>query len=112
MSALPPSAAIVRAVKQIDLAPYGNVSMSFSAALNHETGRVLRVIDRWLLQSSSTMLSNMTTDVKNSPSPREIRDCCVLIAPRELFHTPCAIFHLECDVIARRRTVVVTVTGE
>ncbi len=44
MSALPPSAAIVRAARQIDLAPSGNVSNSFSAALIHETGRVLLVI--------------------------------------------------------------------
>jgi hypothetical protein len=44
MSALPPSAAIVSAARQIDLAPSGNVSNSFSAALIHETGRVLGVI--------------------------------------------------------------------
>ena len=44
MSALPPSAAIVKAVRQVDLAPSGKVSNSLSAALIHETGRVLLVI--------------------------------------------------------------------
>src|ERR1700677_1234562 len=43
MSDLPPSAAIVRAARQIDLASSGKVSNSFSAALIHETGRVFRV---------------------------------------------------------------------
>jgi len=50
-SALPPSAAIVRAARQIDLDPSGNVSNSFSVALIHETGRVFRVIGRTLLHS-------------------------------------------------------------
>jgi hypothetical protein len=45
MSALPPSAAIVSAARQIDLAPSGKVSNSFSAALSQETGLVLGVID-------------------------------------------------------------------
>jgi len=44
MSALPPSAAIVKAARQIDRAPSGNVSNSFSAAMIHDTGRVFRVI--------------------------------------------------------------------
>src|SRR5712692_11171427 len=44
ISAFPPSAAIVKAARQIDRAPSGNVSNSFSAALIHETGRVFRVI--------------------------------------------------------------------
>jgi hypothetical protein len=43
ISALPPSAAIVSAARQIDLAPSGKLSNSFSAALIHETGRVFRV---------------------------------------------------------------------
>src|SRR5271167_2748558 len=46
MSALPPSAAIVKAARQTDCAPSGNVWNSFSAALIHETGRVFRVIGR------------------------------------------------------------------
>src|SRR3990170_5717632 len=46
ISALPPSAAIVKAARQIGRAPSGNVSNSFSAALIHETGRVLLVISR------------------------------------------------------------------
>jgi len=46
MSALPPSAAIVKAARQIDLAPSGNESNSLSAALIQETGRVLLVICR------------------------------------------------------------------
>ena len=44
MSALPPSAAIVRAARQIDEAPSGNVSNSFRAALIQATGRVRGVI--------------------------------------------------------------------
>ena len=44
MSALPPSAAIVRVARHIDLAPSGNVSNSFSAARIQEMGRVLGVI--------------------------------------------------------------------
>jgi hypothetical protein len=51
-SALPPSAAIVRAARQIDLAPSGNVSNSFSAALIQETGLVFRVIRRRLFLSA------------------------------------------------------------
>jgi hypothetical protein len=46
ISALPPSAAIVKAARQIDLAPSGKVSNSFSAALIHEMGRVFCVIVR------------------------------------------------------------------
>src|SRR5271167_4341938 len=61
-SALPPSAAIVRAVRQIDLAPSGNVSNSFSAALIHEMGRVFRVICRPLAHITHIgMLSYLTT---------------------------------------------------
>ena len=41
-SALPPSAAIVRAARQMDWTPSGKVLNSFSAALTHETGRVFR----------------------------------------------------------------------
>jgi hypothetical protein len=41
---LSPSAAIVKAARQIDRAASGNASNSFSAALIHETGRVFRVI--------------------------------------------------------------------
>ncbi|MGH9454255.1 MAG: hypothetical protein ACRD2O_09845 [Terriglobia bacterium] len=44
ISALPPSAAIVNAVRLIDLAPSGNLSNSLSAALIQETGRVFRVM--------------------------------------------------------------------
>jgi hypothetical protein len=40
ISALPPSAAIVKAARQIDRAPSGKVSNSFSAARIQETGRV------------------------------------------------------------------------
>src|SRR5271157_1168522 len=66
-SALPPSAAIVRAVRQIDLAPSGNVSNSFSATLIHETGRVFRVIGRPLFHSPHiAMLSYVTTNVKKA----------------------------------------------
>src|SRR5580704_17302516 len=43
-SALPPSAAIVRAVRQTDLTPSGNVPKSFKAALSQETGRVRGII--------------------------------------------------------------------
>lgn len=41
-SALPPSAAIVRAARQMDWTPSGKVLNSFSAALIHEIGRVFR----------------------------------------------------------------------
>src|SRR5882724_9789328 len=44
MSALPPSAAMVRAVRQMTLAASGKVSRSLRAALNQETGRVFRII--------------------------------------------------------------------
>src|SRR3974390_1926125 len=44
MSALPPSAAIVSALRQMVCAPSGNFSNSFSAALIHEMGRVCRVM--------------------------------------------------------------------
>jgi hypothetical protein len=44
MSALPPSAAIVNAVRHVDFAASGKLSNSLSAALIHETGRVLLVI--------------------------------------------------------------------
>src|SRR5258708_31859165 len=67
MSALPPSAAIVREARQINLAPSGNVSNSFSAARIHETGRVLRIIGRPLLYSPCiAMLSYLTTPVKKA----------------------------------------------
>src|SRR5271167_3113466 len=45
-SALPPSAAIVKAARQINWAVCGNVSNSFRADLSHEMGRVTRVICR------------------------------------------------------------------
>jgi len=65
ISALPPSAAIVSAAKQANRTSSGNVSNSFSAALIHETGRVLGDIafagfDYFTL----IMLSDMTTGVK------------------------------------------------
>jgi hypothetical protein len=44
MSAMPPSAAIVNAARQIDMASGGNASNSFKAALIHETGLVFRVM--------------------------------------------------------------------
>jgi hypothetical protein len=44
MSAFPPSAAMVSAVRHIDLAPSGKVSNSLRAALIQETGRVVLVI--------------------------------------------------------------------
>jgi hypothetical protein len=44
ISDLPPSAANVKAARQIVLASSGNFSNSFNAALIHETGRVFRVI--------------------------------------------------------------------
>jgi len=43
-SALLPSAAIVKAVRQLDLTPSGKVSNSLRAALIQEAGRVLLVI--------------------------------------------------------------------
>jgi hypothetical protein len=43
MSALPPSAAMVSAVRHTILASSGNLSNSCRAGLSHETGRVLRV---------------------------------------------------------------------
>jgi hypothetical protein len=46
ISALLPSAATVRAARQIDLGSSGKVSNSLSAALIHETGRVFA--DHWL----------------------------------------------------------------
>src|SRR5437773_1018686 len=62
MSALPPSAAIVRAVRQIVRAPSGNFSNSFSAAFSQETGRVLRVSAiRYSAPSISSMLLYLTT---------------------------------------------------
>src|SRR5258707_800450 len=62
-SALPASAAIVKTARQIDLAPSGNVSNSFSAALIHEMGRVCRVIGALALLRPpyTVMLSYMTT---------------------------------------------------
>src|ERR1019366_6841109 len=66
-SALPPSAAIVRAARQIDLAPSGNVSNSCSAALIQEMGRVFRVIGvRYCIP---LMLSYLTTLVKKARRP-------------------------------------------
>src|SRR6266851_4735238 len=77
MSALLPSAAIVRAVRQIDLAPSGNVSNSFKAALIHEIGRVFRVIGRPLLPSIHiAMLSYLTTLVKWYRRPGVILSGC------------------------------------
>jgi hypothetical protein len=66
MSDFPPSAEIVKAVRQIDWAPSGNVSNSFSAALIHEMGRVFRVIGRLPLHHPLSMLSYMTTIVNDS----------------------------------------------
>src|ERR1019366_9613726 len=69
ISAFPPSAAIGRAVRQIALAPSGNVSNSFSAALIHEMGRVFRVFGCLPLHSLiSPMLSYLTTTVKKIPT--------------------------------------------
>lgn len=42
ISALLPSAAIVKAARQMDRAPSGNSSNSLSAAFTHDAGRVLR----------------------------------------------------------------------
>jgi hypothetical protein len=61
MSALPPSAAIVSAVRQIDLAPSGKVSNSFCAALSQETGLVRGVI---VWRRLGLMLSYLTTVCK------------------------------------------------
>src|SRR5262245_16955683 len=61
MSALLPSAAIVKAARQTILASRGKDSNSFRAALIHETGRVLLVIG---ITFSSSMLSYLTTAVK------------------------------------------------
>jgi hypothetical protein len=44
MSALLPSAAIVRAVREVDWTARGNASNSFHAARIHEMGRVFLVI--------------------------------------------------------------------
>src|SRR5208282_6085853 len=77
ISDVPPSAAIVKAVRQIDLAPSGNFSNSLSAALIQEMGRVFLVVGFDCLRLSTTafsdpeMLSYMTTNVKGrgrSPS--------------------------------------------
>jgi hypothetical protein len=43
MSVFPPSAAIVNAVRHIVRESSGKSSKSFSAALIHDTGRVLRI---------------------------------------------------------------------
>ena len=51
MSTLLPSAAIVKAARQIDRAPSGKASNSFNAALIQETGRVFLVISRGYLKS-------------------------------------------------------------
>jgi hypothetical protein len=66
ISAFPPSAAIVRAAKQIDRAASGKVSNSFTAALTQETGRVLGVIASLSLPLSIAMLSDVTTSVKKA----------------------------------------------
>ena len=49
ISAMAPSAAIVRAARQMDRAPSGNLSNSFSAALIYEMGFVGRVTVSWFL---------------------------------------------------------------
>jgi hypothetical protein len=64
ISALPPSAAIVRAARQIDLASSGNVSKSFKAGLDPGNGS--RPWDHRLVpvrRSREAMLSYMTTSV-------------------------------------------------
>jgi hypothetical protein len=72
-SALPPSSAIVKAARQIDLAPSGNVSNSFRAALIHETGRVFRVMTvRYGIPVLWLMLSYMTTPVKKALAARKL----------------------------------------
>jgi hypothetical protein len=60
MSALPPSAAMVSAVRKVDFASLGKASKSFNAASIHETGRVLRASA--ILFGASTMLSYITTE--------------------------------------------------
>src|ERR1700686_591650 len=73
-SALPPSAAIVKAVRQINLAPSGKVSNSFSAALIHETGRVVRVMAVFPgILNSLCMLSYLTTLVKKLSADKSVR---------------------------------------
>src|SRR5271157_2745205 len=74
-SALPPSAAMVRAVRQIDLAPSGNVSNSFSAALIHEMGRVFRVICRPLSAYHSYRYVVIFDNGLSSYEVRFIVDC-------------------------------------
>jgi hypothetical protein len=56
MSDLPPSAAIVKAAKQIDCASSGNLWNSFSAALTQDIGRVVLVMRQ--------LLHGRVTDVK------------------------------------------------
>src|SRR3954451_19296255 len=65
MSAFPPSAAIVRADRQMDCASSGNSPKSFRAAFIHEIGRVFRVI-RPTAQHHKLMLSYLTTTVNGS----------------------------------------------
>ena len=60
MSALPPSAAMVNAARQMDCAPSGNARKSLRAALIQEIARVFGTISfrQWLYVS---MLSYLTT---------------------------------------------------
>jgi hypothetical protein len=60
-SDFPPSAAIVKAARKIDLAASGKLSNSLSAALIQETGRVLSVMGS--RSRRVQMLSYMTTTV-------------------------------------------------
>jgi hypothetical protein len=73
ISALPPSAAIDSAVRQMDWAPSGNFSNSFSAALLQETGWVLRTSAvRYRVPSIyPKMLSSLTTARQASLSLEE-----------------------------------------
>src|SRR3954454_16602635 len=62
MSAFPPSAAIVRADRQMDCTSSGKSPKSFRAALIHEIGRVFRVIGP-SAEHHTSMLSYVTTTV-------------------------------------------------
>lgn len=56
-------AALVSAARQIDLAPSGNASKSFKAALTQETGRVRGVIVMLRVgRAQESALSYMTTN--------------------------------------------------
>src|SRR6266704_4230836 len=70
MSALPPSVAIVSAVRQIALTPPGKSSNSFLAALNQETGRVSRVIGGPLAAAPLTLTLSYLTTIVNKTRQR------------------------------------------